>query len=108
MFCPKCGAEFVDGIKVCSDCGVPLVKERPVEEKPQCRKLVEVFSSVFLSESAIVKAMLEGSGISCWLYNTHYPAIASTGVAVPIRVMVEEKDIDFAREILNDYLNKRK
>jgi len=27
MFCPKCRSEFVEEIKECSDCGIPLVEE---------------------------------------------------------------------------------
>ena len=31
MWCPKCKAEYRDGITICADCGCPLVKELPVE-----------------------------------------------------------------------------
>lgn len=29
MYCHKCKSEFVKGITVCSDCGIPLVSELP-------------------------------------------------------------------------------
>ena len=29
-YCPKCDMEFVEGIKVCSDCGGPLVESKEV------------------------------------------------------------------------------
>jgi hypothetical protein len=29
MFCPKCKTEYIEGIKMCADCKVPLVKELP-------------------------------------------------------------------------------
>ncbi|UCC78883.1 MAG: hypothetical protein JSW64_11440 [Candidatus Zixiibacteriota bacterium] len=33
MYCPKCRAEYVEGITECPDCGVSLVTELPTEEK---------------------------------------------------------------------------
>jgi len=29
MFCPRCATEYIEGIRMCADCGVPLVKELP-------------------------------------------------------------------------------
>ncbi len=33
MYCPKCRTQYIENIKECSDCKVPLVNELP-EEKP--------------------------------------------------------------------------
>ena len=31
-YCPKCDMEFVEGIKICSDCGGPLVESKEVAD----------------------------------------------------------------------------
>jgi len=33
-WCPKCEVEYIDGIKMCSDCHVELEAEYPAEDKP--------------------------------------------------------------------------
>jgi hypothetical protein len=35
MFCPKCGVEYREGFKQCSDCGVDLVESRPVSARAE-------------------------------------------------------------------------
>lgn len=34
MWCPKCKAQYRDGIAICADCGAPLVEALPVEVDP--------------------------------------------------------------------------
>jgi uncharacterized membrane protein YkvA (DUF1232 family) len=57
-WCPKCKAEFVDGITECSDCKVPLVDELPEEE--------ELFALYQTKKESIAKKLvkyLEYSGV---------------------------------------------
>ena len=30
-WCPKCGAEYVENVRKCADCGVPLLDHEPAE-----------------------------------------------------------------------------
>ena len=32
-WCPKCGSEFLDGVRKCSDCNVPLIDHEPTPEE---------------------------------------------------------------------------
>lgn len=104
MFCPKCRAEFIDGITVCSDCGISLVKKLSPQPKPEYCKLVEIFFTGKSVEAGFVKSLLDANGINCLIKNIHYPSLTPVGIAaVPIKIMVEEKDKVNAEEIINQY-----
>ncbi len=104
MFCPECRAEFIEGITVCSDCGITLVEELSPQPKPEYHKLVKVFSTGKSIEAGFVKSLLEANEINCFIKNMHYPSLIPVGIAaVPIKIMVEEKDKVNAEEIINQY-----
>ena len=44
--CPKCDMEFVEGIKVCSDCGGPLVESKEVAEAMKKKKQEEQLAAM--------------------------------------------------------------
>ena len=45
MWCPKCRTEYRDGVKVCADCGTPLVESLEEYDREQTRKAAEEESS---------------------------------------------------------------
>jgi len=71
--------------------------------------MVEVYSTLYIVEADIIKSILENNGINCTLWDSHiglaYPAVT---LSKGIRIMVEEKDYEEAREIINDYLSQER
>jgi hypothetical protein len=69
MFCPRCGCEYEDHIRLCSDCGVALVKTLPPENREeetgvQFVPLPNLPGRVY---AEMVKGVLEKEGIPCYL-----------------------------------------
>jgi len=61
-FCPACLFEFVEGIKVCPDCGVELVEQLPPQQEADVKwTLLATFSDVVYA--GMVREALENSGI---------------------------------------------
>ena len=70
--------------------------------------MTKVYSTLYLVEADIIKSILRDNGINCTLWDSHigltYPAIT---LSEGIRIMVEDKDYEEAKEIINDYLSSQ-
>ncbi len=102
-FCPSCREEFQEWAKVCSDCGVPLVKElRPEREKPAYRpdeQLVTVAVYFYPAEAHVAAAALKAAGIRAVVVD-EFGAMANAMFGVQVRVQVKKGDTDKAIKIL--------
>ena len=61
-FCPKCGYEYKPGFTMCSDCGVELVDELPVENN----ETSEITADFFMTEDseAVTEAASDSDGVA--------------------------------------------
>jgi hypothetical protein len=126
-YCPRCGAEYREGFEVCSDCGVELVDEQPVQVEeehfpaldprhidyvyresdwvrnlePVCVKVVndEMEAEVILSVFRAHELRAFPAGRDRYLHQGMLAAPPGLGGA-GIRIMVHPDDVDAARELL--------
>lgn len=105
MFCPECGIEYVEGVFFCPDCKVPLVTELPPGPTTEYVEHVTVFTTGNPVVLAMVKSVLEGAGIPCFVKGAVLQDLFRIGMA-EIRVGKEDEDravrllreTDFSRE----------
>ena len=63
MFCPKCKAEYREGIYECADCGVALVESLPAKDVHPDVELIAVFETADPALLPVVKSVLEAAEI---------------------------------------------
>ncbi len=100
MFCPKCKAEYNEGVLMCADCDVPLVPALPEKRQTKDIDFVSVVRTFNPQDIAIIESLLEESGIKYYIQGatsmTTYPLVD------PANVMVVKAQADEARELLKD------
>lgn len=104
MFCPNCQAEYRPGFYKCADCNVDLVEELPAEEELEDEveydpdvTFVEVLRTNSFTDTAVIKSMLDGTGIR---YYINGETAASMHYIQPMVLMVIDEDADQAAELL--------
>jgi len=95
MFCPNCGDEYREGFTVCATCKVPLVKDPPRQREPEFGRFVTVYETANVATIAFIKSIFESEGIE------YYCKGEGSQYSLPVQFQVDEKDVDKAREILN-------
>ena len=103
-FCPECGAEYGAEVTKCIDCAVDLADtppERAAAEEAGL-ELVELAGFPNYSEAEMIKELLEGNGIRTVLRGEADPIGVASG-ATPTTLLVEERDMERAREIYEAY-----
>lgn len=108
MFCPQCRYEYLPEISKCPDCGVWLVRELPVDPKPQPTEELDdtplevVYSSFEYSRIQIAAAILEEAGIPHLLNDQPMHGILRAPVPGkdPFELIVRADDLEEAAQVL--------
>jgi len=95
MYCPECKAEYVEGILVCTDCGIALTPELPTEPSFDSPEYEEILTALNASDVALIKSLLDSESIEHYIEGE----FSQYGIQ---RLMVLKEQVEEAKEILKD------
>jgi hypothetical protein len=77
MFCPQCRSEYLQGIKECVDCQIPLVNVLPPEPDHSTEvAYVRILSTYNAADVAIVKSILDDAEIEYYFTNEGFNGVS--------------------------------
>ena len=104
MICPECKCEYIEGIKECIDCKIPLVEELQLEQESGYPRFV-----TFKTFSHQYEAHLAGDYLELYDIKAFVPRHQGDVVQPIIKhaypggfLMIKEEDVDETRKIFND------
>jgi hypothetical protein len=103
MYCPKCLAEYVEGVTVCPECMVALVPEldqNDASQSPGWLEFEQILTTFNAGDIALVKSILDGEGITYYFLGEAFNYVEP--LAQSPRLMVRKDQAEQAREILSD------
>jgi hypothetical protein len=100
VFCPKCKAEYVGGVRECAECGVPLVATLTEERTRKDLDLVCILETSNANDVIMIESILDGSGIEYVLEGTHTISILRS--IEPARLLVPKDQEEEAKDLLKD------
>ena len=104
MVCPKCKAEYIEGITKCPECNIELVEHlTDVEEGGDegIPKIIPVLSTYSHGDVAIIKSILNGAGIYYYFKGERHLGLVKPW-ADPAKLMIKEDDKELVKELLKD------
>jgi len=120
MICPKCLAEYVEGIKVCADCGIDLVAGVSADDMAgedrrdasgrnfapsmagdiEWGDFEEILTTFNAGDIAFIKSVLDAEGIDYYFLGEFFNYMEP--LAQPARLMVRKDQVEQARDLLDD------
>lgn len=98
MICPKCKAEYVEGVKTCADCGCDLVES--LNKNVRYEEYVSVARTTNRFAVPLAKSILESAEIDYFVNGEMMNGYI--GILVPVDIEVPLKDAENAKELLKD------
>lgn len=110
MFCPECRSEYRAGFTRCIDCGGELVDRLPERGELQAGEdragPAIVFVTSHASEAALVRSLLEASGVDVYGFNENVSRIFHFTEMAGIQLAVAASQAELAQEIVAEYRAK--
>jgi hypothetical protein len=108
MICPHCEAEYIEGIKECSDCETKLITKEEFElHLINYNDWAIVYLTEKMYEADMIKANLDGANIESIIISQKDINFPSPGDLSVIKLLVKKSDVQDANEIIKD-INKDK
>lgn len=98
-FCPNCRYEYLEGVKVCPDCNLPLVPELIDED------WVVVYTSDQEYDVQMMKDALESADIDATILSQKDSSFPVTGDLAVIKLLVKTDDASSAINFINELKN---
>lgn len=111
MYCPKCRTQYIENIKECSDCQVPLVEELPEEtplEKIKWVALTPLAGEVYaeMVEEVLQKMDIPNFAKSDWATSAFNISSANL-VGSKVTIFVPEENHDDAAQLIEELLGNK-
>ncbi len=111
MYCPKCRTQYIENIKECSDCQVPLVEELPEEtplEKIKWVALTPLAGEVYaeMVEEVLQKMDIPNFTKSDWATSAFNISSANL-VGSRVTIFVPEENHDDAAQLIEELLGNK-
>ncbi|MCL4550166.1 MAG: DUF2007 domain-containing protein [Bacteroidetes bacterium] len=103
MICPRCEYEYVEGVKVCADCGAKLI---PVEDfeghlvHPKDWVIVYTCDEPYQAE--MLKANLAGAEIESLIISQKDRSYPGVGDLAVVKLLVQKKNVQETVAIIRD------